>query len=278
MDLIRVGLIGCGAIGSSLARALDQRYAHRARLVALNDRTPAHARALQQSLRARPAIVPLARLIQRSDLVVEAASGAIAGRVARAALAAGRQVLIMSTGGLLKDAASWPRRVARSRGGRLYLPSGGLAGLDGVKALAIGRLRRVELTTSKPPASLAAAPYVQKHRLSLTKLRKPRVIFSGSPQAAVAGFPQNTNVSATLLLSCLLVSPSARRIPVRVRVIADPRLKTNVHEIAVEGDCGRVAVRVESRPSATNPKTSEIAIRSALASLHQLLGGMHVGT
>ena len=165
--MVRVGLVGCGTIGAQLALALQRDYAaSRARVVALHDADPAHARALAKRLRLAPAIVSLPELIRRSDLVLEAASPAIAAEVAVRALRAHRKVFIMSVGGLLRD-RSWQRAAAQSRG-QVCIPSGALAGLDGVKAMAVGRIRRVRLTTSKPPRALAFAPYVQRKRLNLT--------------------------------------------------------------------------------------------------------------
>lgn len=277
--MVRVGLVGCGTIGSRLALALQQDYRSCARVVALHDVEPKHARVLATQLRSsprtavvrgEPAICTLPELIRRSDLVLEAASPAIAAEVAVRALRAHRKVFIMSVGGLLRD-RSWQRMAAQSRG-QVYIPSGALAGLDGVKAMALGRIRRVRLTTSKPPRALASAPYVQRKRLNLTRLTQPTLIFQGSPQAVVQGFPQNTNVAAAVTLASGV--PSSR---IRIRVVADPTLRRNRHELEVEGDGGRLQCVIESRPS-TNPKTSELAVRSALATLRQLFSPVHIGT
>ena len=273
--MIRIGIVGCGAIGSALARAIDRDDANVARVVALAEQDHARARILSQSLRSRPAVVSLPQLIRRSDLVIEAAAASISARVALLALSAHREVLIMSTGGLLRAPASWRRAAGRSRG-RLHIPSGALCGVDGIKAMAVGTIRRIRLTTRKPPRALATAPFVLANRLRLAHLRGPRLVFEGSPADVVKGFPQNTNVAATMLLAS--TAPGSRRLKTTVRVVADPGLRTNVHELEVEGDCGRLSVRVESRPSQANPKTSELAIRSALATIRQLVTSIRVGT
>jgi len=259
--VVRIGIVGCGAIGSAIAQAIDRDYANVARVVALAEQDRTRAQALRRSLRSRPALVSLPQLIRRSDLVIEAAAASIAARVARLALSANRDVLIMSTGGLLRAPASWRRAAGHSRG-RLHIPSGALCGLDGIKAMAVGTIRRIRLTTRKPPHALATAPFVRANHLRLARLRAPKLLFEGSPADVVSGFPQNTNVAATMLLASTV--PGSRRHPkMTVRVVADPGLRTNVHELEVEGDCGRLSVRVESRPSQANPKTSELAIRSA---------------
>jgi aspartate dehydrogenase len=266
--MVRVGLVGCGTIGSRVARALNRKYAKTARITALHDSNPAHARSLQRRLTPRPAVLPLDSLIRRCDLIIEAASSSIAGPLVVRALRANRDILVMSVGGLLRG--NWKRHAHRSRG-RVLIPSGALAGLDGVKALAVGRLRRASLTTRKPPRALADAPYVRRHGLRLERLTRARVIFEGTPRAAVRAFPQNTNVAAALALAS---GSSARA---RIRVIADPAIARNIHELDVEGDCGRIRCRIESRPSG-NPKTSELAVRSAVAALDRLFGAVAIGT
>lgn len=269
--VVRVGLIGCGTIGSRLATALEHRYARRARIVALHDVRPASAARLRRRLRSRPPLVSLPALIRRSDLVVEAASAGVAGEVARRALRAHRDVLIMSVGGLLLD-ARW-RAALRGSRGTVYIPSGALAGLDGVKAMAAGRLTQITLTSRKPPRAFADAPDVRRTRPGSARLRRPTLLFAGTARQACAAFPQNTNVASALTLAA-----AGGRGPLpRVRVVADPTLRRNVHEIVVVGDCGRITCTVESRPSA-NPKTSELAVRSAIVTLDRLFSGVQIGT
>ena len=268
--MVRVGLVGCGTIGSQLARAIQRDYRHVARIVALNDCNPRQAASLQRQLAGRPRICSLPVLIRNSHLVLEAASADVSADVVTRCLRAQRDVLVMSVGGLLGD-RTWQRLTRRSRG-RVYIPSGALAGLDGVKAMAAGTIRRVCLTTRKPPRALSAAPYVQRRHLRLSRLRRPSVIFEGSPRDVVRAFPQNTNVAAVLALASGAAASRAR-----IRVVADPAIRSNVHELDVEGDCGRVHCRIQSRPSA-NPKTSEIAVRSAIATLQRIFDPVSIGT
>ena len=268
--MVRVGLVGCGTIGSQLAFALQRDYPHAARITALHDLHRPQAVRLQRRLANHPPITSLSSLIRRSELVVEAASVDVASRVVHQALRANRSVFIMSVGGLLGD-ETWRRLAGRSRG-KVYIPSGALAGLDGVKALAVGRIRRVSLTTRKPPRALSAAPYVRRKRLRLERLTRPSLIFEGSARAVVKAFPQNTNVAATLTLASGVSGRQAR-----IRVVADPTIRVNTHQLEVVGDCGRVQCTVESLPS-TNPKTSELAVRSAIAMLGRIFENVSIGT
>ena len=268
--MVRIGLVGCGTIGSRLARALQRHYSAYARITALHDVDRNRACALQQQLHPAPPIVSLPRLIRTSQLVIEAASAEAARNIVRRALQARKDVFVMSVGGLLPD-QRW-RALARRVGRKVYVPSGALAGLDGVKAMAVGHIRRMSLTTRKPPRALAGAPGLHRTRLHLARLTRPAVVFDGSPAGVVRAFPQNTNVAAALTLAG--GDAKTRR---RIRVIADPAIRRNIHELEVESDCGRIQCRIESRPSA-NPKTSELAVRSAVATLGRLFESVVIGT
>ena len=268
--MVRVGLVGCGTIGSQLALALQRDYPHAARITALHDLDCTHALGLSRRLADHPPLVSLPTLIRKSQLVVEAASSEVVAEVVRRALRAHRSVFVMSVGGLLRD-QTW-RRLAQRSGGRVYVPSGALAALDGVKAIAVGHIRRISLTTRKPPRALASAPYVRHRRLRLERLTRPSVIFEGSPRAVVKAFPQNTNVAAALTLAS-----GASGARTRIRVVADPTIRVNVHELDVAGDCGRIRCRIESRPS-VNPKTSVLAVRSAIATLGRIFEAVQIGT
>ncbi len=270
MSLVRVGLVGCGTIGVRLALTVQREYSTVATMTALHDVVPAQALRLQARLRSHPSVVSLPTLIRTSQLIIEAASAAVVPEVVSRALRAGRHVLVMSVGGLLRERA-WQRLATGSKA-KVYIPSGALAGLDGIKAMAVGHIRRVSLTTSKPPRALSGSPYVKRRKLDLGHLRRPTIIFEGSARAVVEAFPQNTNVAAALTLAS---GVSAQR--TRVRVVADPSLRMNVHELDVESDCGRIHCRIESRAS-SNPKTSELAVRSAVASLRRLFDAVAIGT
>lgn len=269
--MLRIGLVGCGTIGSRLARTLDRQHGNAARVAAIFDTNPERVLRLQRALRHPPRFAALPALIRQSDIIVEAAAAAIAGEVAVRALRAHRRVLIMSVGGLLQD-RRWVLAARRSRG-VLHVPSGALAGLDGIAALAQGRIQTARLITRKPPRALLQAPYVVKRGLKLTGLRRPKVVFEGSPQQVVRGFPQNTNVAAALTLAVGL--RQARK--VRVQVVADPALSRNQHDIEVVAEGGRIRCMIESVPS-ENPKTSELAVQSAIATLQRYFSPVVIGT
>ena len=269
--MITVGLVGCGAMGTRLAHTIEREFHGRARIVALYDAQRRTAHRLAQQLKRPPAPCTLSQLIHRSQLIIEAASVDAVKCVVPAVLRARKRVLVMSVGGLL-EGSLWSR-ILRAGEGRVHVPSGALAGLDGIKAMAVGRIRRISLTTRKPPAGLMEAPYVKRKKLRLAGLRKPMLLLEGSARTVVRAFPQNANVAAALALAA---GPAGRRL--RVRVLADPGIRRNIHEVEAEGEFSHLHCRIENAPSVRNRKTSEQAILSAIAVLRGLFSPAVVGT
>jgi len=267
--MLKIGLLGVGAIGRTIATAVDQKQVN-ADLVALADQDRERARLLAAELPSRPPVVSLEDLLERSDIAVEAASQAALADFVPKALARGRDMLIMSVGGLL-GREEWFRR-ADERGCRIYVPSGAIAGLDGIKSASIGRIEAAELTSRKPVAALRGSKYVVDRGIPLDDLKEETTIFEGPAEEAARAFPATSNVAASLRLA---VEPSA---PVCVRVVAVPGGSENIHEIRVRGEFGRLSIRIENVPSQSNPRTSQLAAFSAIATLKNLTKSLRVGT
>ncbi len=269
MRNLKVGIVGCGAIGTELAQAIDREIKD-TQLVALTDIDEEKAKRLAYSLKRKPEILPLDRLIERSDLIIEAASKDLVSSLARKVIEQGKDIMIMSVGGLLGNEDILD--LAKKKGSKIYLPSGALAGLDGVKSASIGKIDSVILTTRKPPEGLKGAPYIIKNKIDLDTITKETVIFEGSANEAVEGFPKNINVSAALSLAGIGKEKT------KVKIIADPNLKKNIHEIEVKGEFGRLISRTENLPSPKNLKTSYLACLSAIATLKGIVSNIKVGT
>jgi len=130
----------------------------------------------------------------------------------------------------------------------------------------------VVLTTSKPPAGLAGAPFVAENQIDLDEIKERTVLFEGTAQEAVKAFPANINVAASLSLAG--IGPQRTQ----VRIIADPELSANVHQIEVIGKFGKLTTRTENLPSPSNPKTSYLAALSAVATLKSITEAAKIGT
>ncbi|MDI6888433.1 MAG: aspartate dehydrogenase [Methanocellales archaeon] len=271
--MIKVGIVGCGAIGGEICKAFDRGIIN-ATLVALLDRDLESAKELANSLEhVKPSAMSAPELIDAVDLVVECASQFAVKEVVIPALGKGKDVMIMSVGALTDEGLLRQiRELARKNNCKVYLPSGAIVGLDGLKSASMARINSVTLTTRKPPASLEGAPYVVQHNIDLSTLKKATILFEGSAEEAVKGFPFNVNVAATLSIAGIGAKQT------KVRIVADPALRRNVHEILVEGDFGRFETRVENVPSPSNPKTSYLAALSAIATLKKIAEPIQIGT
>ncbi len=266
---LKIGIIGCGAIGSNLAVILKDQYADRVVLAAFCDLEETRARALRQRVKSGVATT-LAGAIAKSDLVVEAASGQVSYDIASRALAKGKDVLVMSIGGILGREKKLFQIASRQKA-RLLFPSGAIAGIDGIKAMSVAGIRSVVLKTSKPPRGLAGASYVVENHIALDGLTAPKRIFEGVATDAVKSFPQNINVVALLSLAT-----AGQPVP-RVEIWADPGIRRNIHEISVIGEAGDLLIRCENLPSPENPKTSYLAILSAARVIADVCQAVRIG-
>jgi aspartate dehydrogenase len=128
--VMRVGIVGVGTIWQALAKAMD-RGEVAVQLTALHSRNLAQAQAFARTLGRVPEVVDLAGVITRCDLVIEAATKAALTAMAPDILTAGKDLMVLSVGALL-DHPEWPA-LAACHGCRLYVPSGAIVGLDGLK-------------------------------------------------------------------------------------------------------------------------------------------------
>ena len=270
MKKIKVGIIGCGTIGSQIAHACQASLKDKIELVAICDADPDKVAMLQKALKSSPAILKLNELITKSDLVVEAASAKISGDILNRCVDASRDCMIMSVGGLIGHEKLLEK--AGDKGVRVYIPSGALCGVDGLKSASVGRIDSVTLTTRKPPRGLEGAPYIKEKDIDLAGMTGETVIFEGSVEDAIRGFPQNINVSAALSLAGLGAKKT------RVKIVTSPSYTKNIHEVEIIGEAGRIFTRTENIPSKSNPKTSELAVFSAIATLSGITNTVRVGT
>lgn len=258
MRKMRVGLVGCGNIGADFCIAL-QKGDIPAEVAALTDIDLSRAELLLSNFQLSAAICDLEESAASVDFLVECADPSAVRSVVEAAIKYQRDCLILSIGGLMTMPEL--REMAQQHHVQIWLPSGALAGLDGVRAGREGGLHSVTLTTRKPPKGLEGAPYLAQNNISLDDLKEPKVIFEGTALEAVKAFPKNVNVAAAL--SFAGVGPEQTK----VRVIADPRATMNSHEIVAEGAFGRLSAVTENLPSPRNAKSSYLASLSGCAEL-----------
>ncbi|NYB25805.1 MAG: aspartate dehydrogenase [Methanobacteriaceae archaeon] len=252
-----VGIIGCGAIAKIITD-----YAVAGNLgVETNffyDQNLKKAKKLAAQVDG-VAVRDVKDMLGHVDLVVEAASPPAVVDLVPTVLQAGKDVMIMSLGALmdfhLKD---YLEDLARQNNAHVYLPSGALAGLDGVRSAAVGEIMEVSLVTRKNPLSFGI------------KTDQETVLFEGKAGDAVRKFPANINVAAALSIACGREA--------EVKIIADPSVDYNCHQVHVVGDFGEIKTTTQNRSCVTNPKTSVLAAYSAIKLLKRFNQTLKVGT
>lgn len=255
---MRILLVGCGALGSAIARGVAAMPG--ARLI-LFDVDPARAEKVARETGA-PVAAGLDAGLANADLVVEAASQAALRDLAPRVMRQGKPLVALSVGAFV-DAAFLHEvaRLARETGARLLVPSGALAGLDAVRGAAEAGLDEVTLVTAKPPEGFG-----------LQGVKEPRVLYEGPATEAVKLYPKNVNVAAALSLAGVGFERT------RVRIVADPALRANTHTVVAKGAFGELTCRVENRPSPDNPASSHLASLAALALVRRFVSPVQIGT
>src|SRR6185436_19839879 len=90
---------------------------------------------------------------------------------------------------------------ARRSGGVLYVPSGGIGGLDALKTACLGGVDEASIQVAKPPAAWKGIPYVAALGVPLDKIAAAVTLFEGPAREGVPHFPQNVNIAAVLALA-----------------------------------------------------------------------------
>lgn len=259
-QVMRVGLIGFGAIGQRLARGL---LAHPDRVilsgVLVQDLPESQAAAQGDLEQLRPLLSDRrdAWLAAAPDLVVECAGHAAVDAHAEAVLSAGCDLLLVSVGALTDDARQQRlRALAEAHGHQIRLVSGAIGGIDWLTAAHDAGLSGVVYRGRKPPHAWRGSPAEAER--DLDALAAPTLVFEGSARQAARDFPRNANVAATVALATLGLDQT------RVELWADPGVSENQHEIEAWGEAGHLLLRLDNRPDPINSRTSLVTAHSAL--------------
>jgi len=254
---MKLGIIGCGAIGTDVAKAADKMK--EIQKIYLFDINKPASDKLSRALK-KAQIKTVEDFLDDVDVVFEAASQQAVVEYGLKVLDAGKDLVVMSLGSLFDD--NFRKKLentARKNGCKIYLPAGAVCGIDGVLAASMEEINSVTLVTTKPPASLDV------------KVDGRTIIFKGNAREAVKKFPKNINVAACLSLAGLGFDKT------KVEIVADP-VETRInHKILAHGKFGRLRAEVENMPNPNNPKSSYMASLSAIAILRRIIDPIQVG-
>ena len=271
---MRVAIIGGGTIARLFTGHIRRGDLGRAKVVAIAGRGDrSRGKALAKACSVPFVTGSGALLAKKPDVVVEAASHEAVREYGAPLLGKGVSLIVLSCGALCDDALRAKLERAAARGGALLsVPSGGIGGLDALKAACVAGVDEVTIAVTKPPAAWKDIAYVEQQGIELYGMREPRVLFEGSARAGVPLFPANVNIAAVLSMAGIGFDRT------RLKVVADPALRHNTHFIEIRGRTGNISIKLENVPSPDNPKTAWLACYSALAALMAAKSSVRYGT
>jgi len=240
----KVGIIGCGAIATIVSGAVEKGLVECGELI-LYDRNIETAEKLRRSLHVPITVVKsLDEMIRlKPAVIVEAASQQAVKEYINKILAEDIELIVMSVGALLD---------LNVKSKKIHIPSGAIGGLDAISGAALAGVNEVVLTSRKNPKVLDMDN------------REEKLVYEGTAEEAVRLFPREMNVAATLALT-------AQPEKVTVKIISDPKVDRNVHEIKIKWKHGDMLLKFSNDPHPENPKTSALAAWSAIKLLKETL-------
>ena len=254
---MKIGLIGTGTIGTFLLDKINtDKIFPSARITAVFDEREKAKTVLPElaSTYGFSVFQEIDSFLEADiDVIVECANVEVVKKYA-AQILQKKELIIISIGALVDPLFHEKlQTIAKLNNQKLHLPSGAIGGLDVIKAAKVmDGLDTVTLVTRKPFRAFSIEP-----------LSVETTIFEGSAKDAISKFPKNANVAITLSLAGIGVDKT------NVKIIADPNVDKNLHQIEAHGDFGKLTIKIENNPSPTNPKTSYLTGLSILSILAQ---------
>jgi aspartate dehydrogenase len=204
-----------------------------------------------------PHIKAVTAIPEGSPLVVECAGHQAIHDFVLPALCQGIECAIVSIGALAESLLA-EKLISSAQEGhtQVHLLSGAIAGIDALASAKLAGLSEVTYTGRKPPLGWKGT--AAEGILDLNELKTAQTFFEGSARDAASLYPKNANVAATLSLAGLGLDET------RVKLIADPTTRDNIHHLLAKGDFGEFELTMRGIPLPSNPKTSTLTVLSVL--------------
>jgi aspartate dehydrogenase len=259
--MLKVSMIGCGAIGASVLDILKNDADITITSVIVGDEFRERAQETLSKIAPHAQLVSsLSQATERPDVVVECAGHSALAEHVIPALEQGIPCVVVSIGALSDTDIAHKLEQAAKRGKtQVQLLSGAIGGIDALAAAKIGGLDSVVYTGRKPANAWKDTP--ADGLFDLDALTEATVIFEGSAGEAARLYPKNANVAATLSLAGVGLDAT------KVRLIADPSSKENVHHYEASGAFGSFELTMRGKPLAANPKTSALTVYSVVRAI-----------
>lgn len=240
-----VGFLGCGKIGKAMVRHLQVRGDHSIAFV----QDPLFGKDFDPGC---PVLPQLDEHLCRADLVVEGATADVLKQNFKHYLQHGDLLVFSLTAFSDESFTREVSKLCRAHNTHVYLPHGAILGLDGIYD-AREILTSVSIETIKNPKSLGREDGQQT------------LVYEGPTREVCELYPRNVNVHAAVALAGLGFDRT------QSKIISDPSVHTNSHNICVEGE--GISFRLELSSFSSGGITGAYTPISACGSLDRVLGG-----
>lgn len=256
---MRLGIIGDGAI-SRYVRDKAVEHGHDVRALLLR---PERLRERKTEPNGTLCVGTAADLPNDIDCMIDCAGHTALKAHGPGILRSGTDLITVSIGALADSSLFESLEQAAIEGSaRLHLASGAIGALDCLRAARVGSMQSVTYTGRKPPQSWKGSP--AETRLDLDNLTSgPETHFDGSARDAATQYPKNANVAAAVALAGIGFDDTM------VKLIADPDVAENIHEIRATGEFGSFSFEIRGHSLPDNPRSSALAAMSVVSKLEQ---------
>lgn len=268
---LKVGLVGLGAIGTVVSKALcDASTLPNASLAAVLVQRPREARPSDIGSTALLTTDVEAFFAADWSLCVEGAGQPWLVEFGRRVLASGRSLLVTSVGAFTDDALYTDLcEVAAKSGSQLLLAAGAMPGMDWMSSASLDDVAKVTVEQCKHPEGWVGTP--AEAVLDLSAVREPTVFFEGTAREAASQYPKNANISATLALATVGLDH------LKVKLVADPTVSGPCQRISMQGACGEITIEVKGKPAAGSQRTSRVVPLSVVKAIRNLSSHLVIG-
>ena len=273
----KVGVIGYGSIGREIIAATRRQEIPNAKIIALFDKESQVISSVdydsQLYLFSDFNEFYNSPIYTSLDIVIECASKEAVREYGKKIIESKKDFIVLSVGAFSnREYLSELQNLSNLNNTRILIPTGAIAGLDSIRSVK-KYLDYLTITTTKHPKSFVGAQFFKNSIIKLEEISNEKVLYEGNAITAIQLFPQNVNVAVSIALAGIGLEKT------RVKIIADPMISVNRHEILAKGSFGEIHIIVQNVPSPTNPKTSYLASLSAIECLRSLCNeNFRIGT
>lgn len=250
-----VGMIGYGAVGGYVAARIGAESGLRlSTLIVRRGREKSFKTTLGSSV---DVLTTLDDVTNAPDVMIDCAGHDGLRQHGASTLALGIDLITVSVGALAdQELLKVLTDTATQSNSKLHLASGAIGALDALSAASVGGLDRVVYRGRKPPSGWVGS--AAEDVLDLSALTQATVHFNGTARKAALAYPKNANVAASVALAGLGFDQT------QVKLIADPCVTENIHEIDAEGAFGSFRFQIKGNALPDNPKSSALTAMSVV--------------